>query len=257
MSFPTIYHALPIGGASSLSGLSDRGEPSGKTRTDLPVFEAHSGSMQREDGQIWTVSPAGAAGQSQARQAAGSLRPLAVAGLVLALLASPLAWAGGDHDHGHEHEAAALPGGPAGLPRFTAVSELFELVGVLDGRRLTLYLDRFADGSPVTNGRIELELGAARYTLTADEGGDFSVTLPRAPAPGTLPVTATVLAGEQSDLLAGVLTVAPAAEAAPAPQRMTAGRLAGWGGLAGVLLLGAGLTWRRGRVGAANQREAA
>ncbi len=148
-------------------------------------------------------------------------------------------------------------GGPAGLPRFTAVSELFELVGVLDGRRLTLYLDRFADGSPVTNGRIELELGAARYTLTADEGGDFSVTLPRAPAPGTLPVTATVLAGEQSDLLAGVLTVAPAAEAAPAPQRMTAGRLAGWGGLAGVLLLGAGLTWRRGRVGAANQREAA
>jgi hypothetical protein len=58
---------------SSLSDLSDRHEPSGKTRTDLPDFEAHSGSMQRENGQIWTVSPTGAVDQPQVRQAASSL----------------------------------------------------------------------------------------------------------------------------------------------------------------------------------------
>jgi hypothetical protein len=43
--------------ARRLSDLSDRHEPSGKTRAGLPGFEAHSGSMQRENGQIWTVFP--------------------------------------------------------------------------------------------------------------------------------------------------------------------------------------------------------
>ena len=46
-------------------------------------------------------------------------------------------WAGDGHDHG---EATTSAGGPA-LPRFTAVSETFELVGVLNGKQLTLYLD--------------------------------------------------------------------------------------------------------------------
>ena len=56
--------------AGSLSDLSDRNEPSEKTRPDSSVFEAHSGPMQRKDGRIWGVSPAGAVDQSQVRQAA-------------------------------------------------------------------------------------------------------------------------------------------------------------------------------------------
>lgn len=51
-----------------LSGLSDRSEPSGRTRTDSAAFEAHSHSMQRESGRIWTVSPSGAVDQPQVRQ---------------------------------------------------------------------------------------------------------------------------------------------------------------------------------------------
>ncbi len=61
--------------SSSLSGLSDRREPGGKARPDSVVFEAHSGSMQRENGRIWTASPAGAADQPQVRQAAGADAP--------------------------------------------------------------------------------------------------------------------------------------------------------------------------------------
>ena len=60
----------------SLSDLSDRREPSGKTKPDLPVFEAHSGAMQRESGQIWAVFTAGAADQTQVRQAASPDCPL-------------------------------------------------------------------------------------------------------------------------------------------------------------------------------------
>lgn len=65
-------------------------------------------------------------------------RPLA-AGLLLGALwmATIPAQAGEGHDHG---EAPAAAAGSA-LPRFSAGSELFELVGVLNGKQLTLYLD--------------------------------------------------------------------------------------------------------------------
>ena len=67
---------------------------------------------------------------------------------------TPQALAGEGHDHG---DAPAPAAGPA-LPRFTAVSELFELVGVVDGKHITLYLDRFADNSPVKDATLELQL---------------------------------------------------------------------------------------------------
>jgi uncharacterized membrane protein len=74
-----------------LSDLSDRDEPSGKTRTDLSGFEAHSGSMQRESGQIWTVFPTGAVDQPQVRQP-----PMGYAHTALLwLLTLALAWAVG------------------------------------------------------------------------------------------------------------------------------------------------------------------
>lgn len=67
--------------------------------------------------------------------------------------------AGDGHDHG---EAAPTATGPA-LPRFAAVSDLFELVGVLNGKQITLYLDRAADNSPVTEAQIELEIGGKKF----------------------------------------------------------------------------------------------
>jgi deoxyribodipyrimidine photo-lyase len=53
----------------SLSDLSDRSEPSGRARTVLHDFEAHSGTMQREIGEKWTALPTGAVDQPQVRQA--------------------------------------------------------------------------------------------------------------------------------------------------------------------------------------------
>ena len=55
-----------------------------------------------------------------------------------AILAASPAWAGPGHDHG---DAAPAAVGQA-LPRFSAVSETFELVGVLSGKQITLYLDQ-------------------------------------------------------------------------------------------------------------------
>ena len=207
--------------------------------------------MQRERRANMDHSPAGATGSPISPDRLRNLRPLAVAGLVLALLASPLAWAGGDHDHAMSTRLLRCRAAWR-VCRVTAVSELFELVGVLDGRRLTLYLDRFTDDcSPVTNGRIELELGAARYTPTADEGGDFSVTWRCARRRAALPVTATVLAWRAVRSAGRVLIGGASGRSGPRRSGMTAGRLAGQ--TCNMLLNG--LTGA-GRVGAAN-REAA
>lgn len=128
---------------------------------------------------------------------------LAATSLAATLLGPAAALAGEGHDHGDAPPAAA---GPA-LPRFAATSELFELVGVLDGRRITLYLDRAADNAPVTKARIELEIDGAR--LTAEKHGEdaFEVELPEPPASGVLPITATVTVGDEIDLLAGELDI--------------------------------------------------
>jgi hypothetical protein len=157
--------------------------------------------------------------------------PFAALCAVLLLLAGTAAHADAGHDHG---DAPAASAGPA-LPRFTAASESFELVGVLNGKLLTLYLDRFADNSPVPRATLELDIGGQTVKAVPHGEGEFEVQLAEAPAPGVLPITATVIAGNETDLLAGELDIhADAHEdaAAPRPWRRIVG-----GVLAGVVAL--------------------
>jgi hypothetical protein len=110
-------------------------------------------------------------------------------------------------DEGHDHgEAPAASTAPA-LTRFSASSELFELVGVVDGRRLTVYLDRFGTNAPVRGARLDLQVAGAKVALEEHAAGEFEGELPHAPVPGVTPVTATILAGDETDLLAAELDV--------------------------------------------------
>lgn len=136
---------------------------------------------------------------------------LLAAPMLAAALLVPLAWAGPGHDHDHDHGASAAPAGPA-LPRFTAVSETFEMVGVLEGRRLVLYVDRTPDNTPVVGATIELEVAGAKLPVEMHDD-TYDALLPAEPKPGVLPITATVTAGSDIDLLAGDLEIAaPVAE---------------------------------------------
>ena len=156
--------------------------------------------------------------------------------------ASLAALAGDGHDHG---EAPAAPSGPA-MPRFAATSDLFELVGVLDGAQLSLYLDHSADNRPVADAQLELDLGGKPLALTRVAKGEFRATL-AAPLPeGETPVTATVVAGDESDLLAATLDVhAPEVHTEAAASRW---RSAGaWGAGAVVAVLALGWALRRAR----------
>ena len=97
---------------------------------------------------------------------------LTALGLAAVLLFTGLrAQAGDGHDHG---DAAPAATGTA-LPRFAAVSETFELVGVLDGKQVTLYLDRFADNAPVRGAQIELEIAGAKFKAEAHGDDAYEV----------------------------------------------------------------------------------
>ena len=139
---------------------------------------------------------------------------LAALSVITALLLPEPARADDSHDHG---DAVPVASGPA-LPRFSAVSDVFELVGVLKGRHLTLYLDRAADNAPVLDARIELEIAGER--LEAEPHDDvYEVVLAAEPRPGVVPVTATVTAGNEIDLLAGELDLHEEAHSDAAPCR--------------------------------------
>lgn len=119
--------------------------------------------------------------------------------LLTILMFSLPALAGPGHDHGDE---AAAPAGIA-LPRFNAVSELFELVGILNGRQLTLYLDHAATNAPVKDAVLDFEWAGTKLKTEAHSDGEFIVMLAEAPKPGVISVAITVTAGKETDLLAG------------------------------------------------------
>lgn len=155
-------------------------------------------------------------------------------------------------DEGHDHgEAPATASGPA-LPRFSASSELFELVGVLDGKQLTLYLDHAPTNAPVKDATLELEIGNHKLQPQAHGDGQFEATLEQSLPEGVSPITATVTAGNDSDLLAGEFDIHGETHAEP-------GHTHGWkeyalwglGGIAALALAVAALRLVRKKAGAA------
>lgn len=165
------------------------------------------------------------------------LTALCLLGFVLA--ATPLARADAGHDHG---PAPAAMGGSA-LPRFTAESDDFELVGVLKGQQLALYLDHASDNRPVRDAKLELEIGGIKVAVKARGEGEFEAALAQPLKPGVISVKATVVAGAQSDLLAGdweIFTNTPADANPGRPAWKTYGAW-GAGGLLTLVLLGWGV----------------
>ena len=163
---------------------------------------------------------------------------------------APQILAGDGHDHG---ESPAPTAGPA-LPRFTAVSELFEMVGVVNGKNLTVYLDRFADNSPVKDAKVDLALDGTAIALEPHADGEFEATLQDSLKPGVVSVTATVVAGEDADLLATELDVHEELAAVTHEETTETDMkpYATWAG-AGVLVLGL-IGWAALRRGSSRNR---
>lgn len=162
--------------------------------------------------------------------------------LAAALLAATMpVFAGDGHDHG---EASASATGPA-APRFASASDLFELVGVVEGKRLALYLSRYGDSSPVKDARLEIELGGVKIPVEVHGEGQFEAMLAAAPKAGVVPVAATIYAGDETDLLAGELDVHDESAVAGAAHSRSWRDYATWGLAAALALLLATIGIRR------------
>lgn len=129
------------------------------------------------------------------------MKPILLTLALLAVLPSPA-----KAEEGHDHDAPVAAGGPA-LPRFSAVSETFELVGVVNGKQLAIYLDRFDDNSPVPDAKLELEVGGRKVPVAVHAPGEYEATLAEELKPGVTPVTVMVEAKGESDLLASEIDV--------------------------------------------------
>lgn len=159
-------------------------------------------------------------------------------GLLLpALVLLPVAVFADEGHGGHGTPPSALP--TALAPRVEAQSESFELLGVFEGGKLTLYLDRFATNEPVTDAAIEIESGA--FKATAQSSGEGVYTAPAAALaqPGQYPLVFTIRATNETDLLNGTLDVLPPPGASS--------HLLDWTGwlvwIAGALVALAGIAW--------------
>ncbi len=116
-------------------------------------------------------------------------------------------------DAGHDHGAAPAVISGTISPRIDAQSDAFELVAVLEGGMLTLYLDRFATNEPVSNARIEIESGAFKVVVQPGAGSVYTAPGEAFANPGPYPLVFTIQAGDETDLLNATLNIPPPPDA--------------------------------------------
>jgi hypothetical protein len=112
-----------------------------------------------------------------------------------------LALAGPGHDHGEE---APVSAGVA-LPRVVLESDLFEAVGVLNGRTLEIFVDHAATNVPVKNATLDLQLNGQKVPLELHAEGEFDAVLPESAFSEQVSVALQVSVGDQSEVLTGTL----------------------------------------------------
>ena len=122
------------------------------------------------------------------------------------LSVSQQAYAHGADDH--EHAA------PAGLtnqvaPRASAQTEDFELLMVLQGRQLIVYLDRFADNQPVIDAQLELESAGLKAIAKQSSPGVYVIDLTKGwlEKSGKHAFSISVEAGDLGDVMTASLEI--------------------------------------------------
>lgn len=112
------------------------------------------------------------------------------------------------HAHEGHDDAPSAPPNVAGAPRVEAASDLFEVVGIVERDTMTVFLDRFATNEPLVNAKIGIEAGTTKGTAQANPDGTYTFAHSALAKPGSIPVTFTVAAGTETDLLTGELVIA-------------------------------------------------
>jgi hypothetical protein len=124
------------------------------------------------------------------------------AALFAVLAVFPLAAHEG-HDHGPPPAMAT-----DGRPSFSAAAKHFEIVGVVRGSDLVLYIDGFADNIPVTGAEVHVAGDGQTAAATETSPGTYTAHAPFLTTPGEHRITVTASVGGRQDQVGALLAVA-------------------------------------------------
>ena len=117
------------------------------------------------------------------------------------------AWAGGDSSDGHTHGPAAAPVTTPMAPRAVAATEEFEVVAILDGKQLQVYVDRFASNAPVTKAKVEIDGAGLKGLARETAPGVYTMNISQTISPNKHPLTIGIEVGDTTDLLTATLDI--------------------------------------------------
>ncbi len=137
--------------------------------------------------------------------------------LATVLAAAPPVRAGGDSSDGHSHGPAAAPVTTPMAPRAVAATEEFEVVAILDGKQLLVYVDRFATNAPVTQAKVEIDGAGLKGFARETAPGVYAMSIAKPMSPNKYPLTIGIEVGDTADLLTASLDIPHPDEAAEHP----------------------------------------
>ena len=145
-----------------------------------------------------------------------ALRALAVTAILYGTIAPALTHEGHDREEQQPVSAGALPRGEAD-------SGAFEIVAIVHGENLEIYLDRFATNEPVAGATVEVESPGGPVKAEAGADGTYRVAAPWLAKSGRTDLIFTVTAGDTTDILPMTIQSAPGATPSAAQQDAASG----------------------------------
>ena len=108
--------------------------------------------------------------------------------------------------HGGEDHGAPPPSVTQAVePRAAAATEEFEVVTSLEGKKLVVYVDRFASNEPVAQAKVEIEGAGLKGVASETAPGTYVLDVATPLSPAKHPLTISVEAGDSVDLLTATL----------------------------------------------------
>jgi hypothetical protein len=125
-----------------------------------------------------------------------------VSQLLIALSLTIVSAAYAGPGHGEEKSTTAQA---QTSPRFYAESDLYEAVGVINGKEITLYLDRYSSNELVKGAKIEIDLDGSKINSEPHGDGEYLFRLKNKIKDQPTAITITIIDDDVTDILAATI----------------------------------------------------